>query len=66
MGALDRKARRRDGRECVGVIAQEVQAVLPEVVMETPDGLSVDYGNLAAPMLEAIKELAARVRKLEG
>ena len=61
-----RYVRKRDGQHCVGVIAQEVREVLPEVVLETPDGLSVDYGNLVAPLIGAVQELAARVRKLEG
>jgi len=50
----------------VGVIAQEVQEVFPEVVGEGPDGLHVDYGNLVGPLIEAVKELAQRVRELEA
>lgn len=61
-----RYTRIRDGAKCVGVIAQEVQEVVPEVVGETPDGLYVDYGNLVAPLIGAVQELAGRVRKLEG
>lgn len=57
---------KRNGSHRVGVIAQEMQGVLPEVVGESPDGLYVDYGNLAAPLIEAVKELSARIRKLEG
>lgn len=61
-----RYTRKRDGRPCVGLIAQEVQEVLPEVVMETPDGLSVDYGNVCAVLVEAIKRLTVRVKRLEA
>lgn len=44
-----------------GVIAQEVQAVLPEVVSTGADGkLSVSYGNLSALLIEAVKEVAGR------
>lgn len=57
---------KRSGLRRVGVIAQEVQTVLPEVVGESPDGLYVDYGNMTAPLIEAVKELSARIRKLEG
>jgi len=57
---------RRTGAKRVGVIAQEVREVLPEVVGEGVDGLHVDYGNLGAVAIEAIKELSARVKKLEG
>lgn len=42
----------------VGFVAQEVKKVLPEVVMEQPDGsLAIDYGRLTPVLLEAIKEL---------
>ena len=46
----------------VGVIAQEIQEVLPEVVISNidptskQDTLSVDYGNITALLIEAIKE----------
>jgi hypothetical protein len=48
-----------------GVIAQEVQEVLPEAVYETENGtLSVAYGNMVGLLIEAIKELRAEVREL--
>ena len=41
-----------------GVLAQEVAAVLPEVVSADPDGMMhVSYGNIVALLIEAIKEL---------
>lgn len=41
-----------------GVIAQEVEGVLPEVVKTNGEGIkSVAYGNLVALLIEAIKEL---------
>jgi len=50
-----------------GVIAQEVQAVLPEAVVETSDGtLTVAYGNMMGLMIEAIKELKAEIDELKG
>ena len=44
----------------IGVIAQEVEAVLPEIVHTDPEtGMkSVAYGNLSALFIEAIKEVA--------
>lgn len=57
---------RRTGAARVGVIAQEVQEHLPEVVGEGPDGLHVDYGNIVGVLIPAIQELAAKVRALEG
>jgi hypothetical protein len=47
-----------DNRRHVGVIAQEVEKVLPEVVYTDEFGMkSVAYGNLIALLIEAIKEL---------
>jgi len=48
------------GKRHAGVIAQEVLAVLPEVVSGTKDDMySVAYGNMAGLFIEAIKELKA-------
>lgn len=51
----------------VGVIAQEIQKVLPEVVLEDNDmnkTLSVDYGNIVALLIEAIKEQQSQIDSL--
>jgi hypothetical protein len=53
----------------VGVIAQEMLEVMPQVVQQgvgDDDTLSVAYGNLVGVLIEAIKELEARVAHLEG
>ena len=65
----------KDNKKSIGVIAQEVEKVLPEVVItgNTEDKFkSVDYGRLTAVLIEAIKEqqeqietLTAKVKKLE-
>jgi hypothetical protein len=50
-----------------GVIAQEVQKVLPEVITEKEDGtLMVSYGNLASLLIQAIKEQQAKIEELES
>ena len=60
-----RYIRKGTGEHQVGVIAQEVQAVLPEVVRDG-DFLSVAYGNLTGVLIEAVKELSQRVKELEA
>lgn len=57
-----------DGSRQIGVIAQEVEVVLPEVVRSDAQTgqLSVAYGNIVGLLIEAIKELTARVEILEG
>jgi hypothetical protein len=55
-----------DVREA-GVIAQEVQAVLPEVVKTRDNGfLAVDYEKMVALLIEAVKELSAEVKDLKS
>lgn len=48
-----------------GLIAQEVQAVLPEAVMDHDGTLSVAYGNMVGLLVEAIKELKAEIEELK-
>jgi len=51
----------------IGVIAQEVQEVLPEVVREGQDGmLSVAYGNITGVLIEAIKEQQKQIEELKA
>ena len=53
----------------VGVSAQSVQAVLPEIVSPAPidqQYLTVDYERLVPLLIEAVKELTAKVKALEA
>jgi len=57
------------GIKGVGVIAQEMKEVLPEVVMEAlsdDEYMSVSYGNIVGVLIEAIKELKAEIEELKG
>jgi hypothetical protein len=51
----------------LGVIAQELQAVLPECVKEESTGvLTVDTDNLTWYLINAVKELKAEIDQLKG
>ena len=49
-----------------GVVAQEVEKVLPEVVSGQEGNKAVAYGNMVALLIEAVKELKAEVEELKG
>lgn len=52
---------KNSGRPSIGVMAQEIQQVLPELVVEIDGDLTVDYGLLSALLIEAIKDLKAQI-----
>ena len=55
------------GRKQTGLIAQELQKVLPEAVVENDDGiLTVAYGNVVGLLVQAIKELQSEVEVLKN
>lgn len=50
-----------------GVIAQEIDKVLPEIVNKGNDGLmGVEYGNISALLIEAIKEQKVLIESLQA
>jgi hypothetical protein len=54
------------GERKMGVIAQEIEKIIPEVVLNTESGMkSVAYGNIVGILLEAIKELSTQVNDLK-
>ena len=55
----------REGKD-LGVVAQEVQKVLPEIVRKRTDGhLSVDYIKLIPVLIEEVKRLSKEVDELK-
>ena len=54
-----------DGKPSAGVIAQEVQEVLPEAVTETEGRLQVAHNGVIGLLVEAVKELKAIVTMQE-
>lgn len=54
-------------RKSIGVIAQEIREVLPEVVHEQEDGmLAVSYGNIVGLLIEAMKEQQQQIEELKS
>ena len=61
---------KKDGKQSTGLIAQDVQAVLPQAVYEAKDFdgeefLALNYGNLAGLLVEAIKEQQQQIEALK-
>ena len=68
---------KKDGEKSTGLIAQDLEKVLPEAVYtsetiaderegeESEEHLAIRYGNTVGLLVEAIKELEARVKELE-
>ena len=52
----------------IGVIAQQVEPILPEVVLTADDEMqtkSVDYAKMTAVLIEAVKELKQEITQLK-
>ena len=68
---------KKDGEKSTGLIAQDLEKVLPEAVYtsktivdetkgeKAEEHLAIRYGNTVGLLVEAIKELEARVKELE-
>ncbi len=62
----EKVAKGSDTRRHMGVIAQEVETVFPELVREDFDGKkAVNYSGLIPVLLEAIKEQQSQIESLE-
>lgn len=56
-----------NNKRSTGVIAQEVEKVLPEVVQNREDGYkTVAYGNMIGLLIEAIKELKEEIKEIKN
>ena len=65
---------KKNNKKSIGFIAQEVQEVVPDLVKNnrkehdgvvTEEHLGVDYGNITALLVEAVKEQQALINRLE-
>ena len=59
------EANKDKDRTHMGVIAQEIQEQFPEVVNESNDTLTVNYGALAGAFIEAFKEQQTQINELK-
>jgi len=55
------------GKASIGLIAQEVESVVPEVVTTKEDGYkTINYGTMVGLLVEAIKELKQEIQELKN
>jgi hypothetical protein len=60
---------KEDGKPNIGLIAEEVAEVIPEVVSfeeNGKDARAIDYSRLVAVLIEAVKEQQSKIADLEG
>ena len=56
-----------DEKRSIGVIAQELEAILPELVATDNEGMkSVNYSQITGVLIEAIKELFKEIEILKN
>jgi len=66
--ALNGKTYIKDDKASIGLIAQEVEEVLPQLVHTASDEMgtkSVAYGNIVAVLIEAVKEQQKQIDELK-
>lgn len=64
---IDMRMKGEEKYHQLGVIAQEIEKVYPDMVNEDVDGMkTVSYQQLIPVLIEAVKELSARVEELEN
>ncbi len=58
---------KKDGKQKIGVLAQEIQTVFPELVTtDDKDMLAVNYQGLVPVLINAIKEQDDKISRLES
>ena len=56
---------KNNGENSMGVIAQDIEKVLPELINNSGDYKSVNYNGLIAVLIESIKELKEEIEELK-
>ena len=63
---IDGKSYEKDGKQRIGVLAQEIQEVFPELVSEDDNEmLAVNYQGLVPILINALKEQNEKINRLE-
>ena len=63
---IDGKSYEKDGKQRIGVLAQEIQEVFPELVTEDDNEmLAVNYQGLVPVLINALKEQDEKINRLE-
>ncbi len=58
--------RHKEGEKGIGMIAQELQKIYPELVLGTKNEyLSIDYGKFTAVLLQSVKELKNQMKAMQ-
>lgn len=56
---------KENGRSSIGVVAQEIESIFPEIVSDT-EIKTVNYNGLIGVLIEAVKELSNEVKELKN
>jgi hypothetical protein len=56
---------KENGKKSVGVVAQELEQVLPQLISQNGDNKAVNYNGLIGVLIQAVKELSAEVQDLK-
>lgn len=54
------------GKKDVGLLAQDVEKVYPELIVKNGKYKQLDYQKLVAPLIEAVRELNGRIAVLDA
>ncbi len=57
---------KKNDQPSIGVIAQDIEKVLPELVGTDGENKTVNYNGIIAVLIQAVKELSKRVEELES
>lgn len=55
-----------NGQKSIGVLAQDVEKILPELVDNSDEYKAVNYNGLIGVLIEAVKELRNEVNELKN